>query len=145
LHRHHNSPTEFSIRNGGDTLEAIAVWDPPDRRVVAAWGNDTDATEAGGYACAIAAVELAEGLFAVRRAETLTGADYYIANREVDIDDLESCLRLEVSGTDAPTRATLEYRLKEKIEQTRRGRSNLPAFTAVVGFRVQLILIERVL
>jgi hypothetical protein len=70
----------------------------PDSPILGAWANETDATEAGAYGCVIATVELLRDLFAVRRAETGTGADYYVGPRGAAQDDLENCFRLEVSG-----------------------------------------------
>lgn len=144
LDRHHTSPQKFAIRNEAGSLDALAEWEPAGSRIRAAWANEIDATEAGAYAFALAAVELAEGLYAVRRAETRTGADYYIAPSGKTIEDLEDCLRLEVSGTDAGNETVVEQRLKEKIQQAAKGESNLPAIAAVVGFQVSLIILKNV-
>jgi hypothetical protein len=144
LHRHHIPPVQFSITNGESKMEATTEWEAPDARVRAAWTNEIDATEAGAYACALAAVELSEGLYAIRRAETRTGADYYVGPINHDFEDLEGCLRLEVSGTDAGTSSMIEHRLREKVEQAAKGNSNLPAMAGVVGFQARLIILERV-
>ncbi|BAS59514.1 hypothetical protein NIES2135_09560 [Leptolyngbya boryana NIES-2135] len=108
-----------------------------------AWANQDDATRDGAYACALAAVELSRDLVALRRAETRTGADYYIAPIGTALDDLENCFRLEVSGTDLSS-AEVRRRLQEEVAQARRGSSNLPAIAAVVGFRANLIMISSV-
>ena len=76
LDRRHESPQEFEIESLGMVSWALTSWDLADERVKSAWANEIDATEAGAYACVIAAVELTRGFFAVRRAETRTGADY---------------------------------------------------------------------
>jgi len=145
LDRHHSSPAPFTIKGEKSRVQALAQWAGADDRVRAAWGNQNDTTEVGAYACAIAAVELTEGLVAIRRAETRTGADYYVAPQEMGrIDDLETSLRLEVSGTDSGSPSALECLLREKLEQASRGASSLPAMAGVVGFRALLILTERV-
>lgn len=82
-------------------------------------------------------------MVAVRRAETRTGADYYIGLVDRDLEDLENCLRLEVSGTDLG-KSEVKKRLIKKLEQAKQGNSNLPALAAVVGFKVQLILLQTV-
>ena len=92
----------------------------------------------------IAGVELTEGLYAVHRAETLTGSDYYVATAGKRIDDLEDCWRLEVSGTDKGTISSLWRLLEEKCQQTRNGASSLPALAGVVGFEILHMLIEHV-
>lgn len=145
LDRHHISPVELMIKNSGNEVAAVAEWHVTDERTKAAWANETDATEAGAYACALAAVELTNGLFAVRRAETKTGADYYIAPAGQALEDLEDCYRLEVSGVDKGTAAVVSRRLEMKLEQAAVGVSNLPAMAGVVGFRAKLILFERLI
>jgi hypothetical protein len=108
-----------------------------------AWANETDATEAGAYACAIAALELSRGLYAIQRAETLTGADYYVAPIDSTEEDLENWYRLEISGTQL-ARIGANSRLKTKIRQAQRGKSKLPAIATVVGFKAALIVIQTV-
>jgi hypothetical protein len=98
LDRHHSSPTHFRLRNHDSEADTRVEWETTDDRCRGAWANAIDTTEAGAYACIIAAVEVAEGLIAVRRAETGTGADYYLAAPGHEGVDLETALRLEVSG-----------------------------------------------
>jgi len=143
LDRHHVSPKEFTLED--DKAESIAQveWDSADNRAKAAWANTDDATRDGAYACALAATELLRGMFAIRRAETRTGADYYIAPADQELEDLENCFRLEVSGTHSD-KSAVKSRLRVKVEQAKNGNSNLPALAAVVGFRVQLILLQSV-
>jgi hypothetical protein len=142
LDRHHISPTEFTVQHGSETVRTTVQWETTDERARSAWANDIDGTEAGAYACALAAVELTGGLVAIRRAETGTGADYYIGPSDQPFDDLEGCLRLEVSGIDRGTAAAVARRLQQKIEQAAAGNSNLPAMAGVVGFRAQLIQLK---
>jgi hypothetical protein len=122
-------------------VTASTEWEVTDSRTRSAWANEIDTTEAGAYACALAAVELCEGLVAVHRAETKTGADYYIAPMNTSPEDLESCIRLEVSGLDRGTIPSIVRRLKDKLEQAKSGKSNLPAIATVVGFRERLIML----
>ena len=133
LDRHHSPPTDLVV-DRGTRIEAIAEWDAPDERTKHAWANEIDATEAGAYCVALAAIEVTDDLVAIRRAETHTGADYYVAPRGTSLGDLEDALRLEVSGIDEATPGSLKARLRQKLEQTGRGRSNLPAIAAVVTF-----------
>jgi len=144
LDRHHKSPVSIGIRTSAAEMQAIVQWEKTDDRTRGALNNQIDTTEAGAYACIIAAVELSEGLLAVRRAETSTGADYYVAPAGKGIDDLEDCLRLEVSGTDRGTKKAVEHLLERKVQQAREGNSNLPAVAGVIGFEVLTILIEHV-
>ena len=142
LSLHHVPPQKFLLKNEPSERKVIVRWKPPDDRCCAAWANLSDAARDGAYACAIAAAELSLGFFAVRRAETLTGADYYIAPINEITEDLENCFRLEVSGTNRNIK--LENPLDEKITQTKKGQSNLPAIVVIVGFQVKLILMQLV-
>ncbi|MCY7275669.1 MAG: hypothetical protein LH702_18505 [Phormidesmis sp. CAN_BIN44] len=144
LDRHHVSPKEFTLEDDGVESIAKVEWDKTDARIQAAWANVDDATRDGAYALAIAATELLRGMVAVHRAETRTGADYYIAPSGQDLEDLENWFRLEVSGTDSDKKSETKRRLREKIEQARKGNSNRPALASVIGFRVQLILLQTV-
>lgn len=131
--RHHSPPTEWVLERRG-LLQAIAHWQPPDDRTKRAWANKIDATEAGAYCVALAALEITDGLVAVARAETRTGADYYVAPHGSVPDDLEVASRLEVSGIDDSSAASVKTRLRQKLAQAARGRSSLPAIATVVGF-----------
>jgi hypothetical protein len=133
LDRHHTSPAEFQVKDNGRIDQASAEWNRADERTKRAWANSDDATEAGAYGLALAAIEIMRGLVAVRRAETRTGADYYLGAPGAVMDDLEASVRLEVSGTDNGGEAVINGRLRQKLEQASKGRSNLPAIASVVG------------
>ena len=143
LNRHHISPITLFADIHGDQSECVTEWLAPDAQMLRTYANDIDATEAGAYGVSLAAIEALEGLVAVRRAETLTGADFYVAPTGTDPDDLESCLRLEVSGVSSGGKAIVEARLKAKLKQTEAGKSNLPAIASVIGFKERLIAIAK--
>jgi hypothetical protein len=140
LDRHHLSPAQFSLIDNGKETQARAEWIVTSERVRNAWANKDDATRDGAYGISLAAVELTRGLVAVRRAETRTGADYYLGQPGALLDDLEASYRLEVSGTDDGNESAISNRLRQKLEQARRGNSNLPAIASVVGFAARKIV-----
>jgi hypothetical protein len=144
LDRHHQSPIGLQIDNSGTGLSTSVEWEATDERTRNAHANEIDATEAGAYACVLAAVELATRMVAIHRAETATGADYYIAPAGTTAADLEAALRLEVSGVDKGSPAAVNRRLSVKLEQAAMGASNLPALAGVVGFRARLIMLQPV-
>ena len=144
LNRHHVSPVEITVSCSAGLNTRRVEFGKPDARTLNAWANDIDTTESGAYGVCLAAVEAEEGLVAVRRAETLTGADWYVAPIGTAPVDLENCFRLEVSGIDTGGQSIVNARLKQKIDQTRRGASNLPAIASVVGFKELAIAIEKV-
>lgn len=134
----------MEIDNSGVVLSAGVEWEETDNRTRAAHANEIDATEAGAYACVLAAVELGMQMVAIHRAETASGADYYIAPAGSTVADLEAALRLEVSGVDRGSPTAVAHRLNAKLEQAAMGASNLPALAGVVGFRARLIMLRRV-
>ncbi len=144
LDRHHSSPVTFQLIDRSESTEAGAMWPAVDARTKSAWNNTTDATEDGAYALALAAVEHSRGLVAVRRAETRTGADYYIGSPDAQILDLEESFRLEVSGVDTGNISMIKTRLKQKLTQAVAGNSNLPAIACVVGFASLQIMADDV-
>ena len=130
------------MHSSGVHTTAVVKWQQPEERVRRAHGNDIEATEFGAYACVLAAVELVDGLVAVAKADTGTGADYYIAPRGTTFEDLggfEDSLRLEVSGVDRGSESAVDKRLKEKLAQASAGNSDSPARAGVVGFEAKLI------
>src|SRR5262249_3928336 len=115
-----------------------------DDRTLGAWANSTDATEAGAYACVIAGVEELRGLVAVRRAETGTGSDYYVGPHGAGLEDLENCVRLEVSGLDRGERRVVTQRMMQKVRQVKEGRGALPAIAGVFGFSEPVLMLRDV-
>ncbi len=143
FNRHYISPVDVQIDNAGTKIEVFAEWLPPSNRVRGAWANDTDTTEAGAYGVVLAAIEISHDLVAVRRAETRTGADYYVAPQPSG-NDLENAIRLEISGMDKGGTVAVFERLRAKVAQASRGSSNLPAIAGVVGFLAKFIALEPV-
>jgi len=144
LSRYHESPANMDITCNGISSSQSVEFLKPNDRMLNAWGNDIDATESGAYGVSLAAIEIEEKLIAIRRAETLTGADWYVAPIGTEPEDLENCFRLEISGVDSGSRSIVDSRLRQKIEQTLRGASNLPAIASVVGFKEKAVLIQKV-
>lgn len=135
LDRHHSSPVDFHLVDA-DKFNGLAqaTWLTTDARAKSAWANNDDATRDGAYGIAIATIEVTRGLVAVGRAETRTGADYYLSFPGQPAEDFEKAFRLEVSGIDNCTQSLMETRLNQKVQQAVKGNSNLPAIAAVVGF-----------
>lgn len=144
LERHHTSPTRVEIVDAERRNSATVEWSACSERVRAAHANEIDTTENGAYAFALATAELTRGLFAMGRAETLTGADYYLAPAGVELGDFERCIRLEVSGTDKGDVGDINTRLAAKLSQAKAGESDLPALAAVVGFRLRQVVVKEV-
>jgi hypothetical protein len=144
LDRHHEPPRNLQIEMGSITSECSLSWEVTTQDVKLAWGNDDDATRDGAYIVALAALEHAEGLVAVHRAQSRSGADYFVAPSGTPKGDIENAIRLEVSGIDRSDPSKMRARLQQKKDQTRRGESDAPAIAAVVGFSSAVVQMERV-
>lgn len=142
MEAHHAPPVTFEALSNGETVTYELNWEPVDDMLQRSYSNADDAKRDGAYVIAFAAVEDLEGLVSIGRAETKTGADYYLAPAGTSPIDFEQAVRLEVSGTDG-TPVQARARLKQKQQQTRDGTGEEPAIAAVVGFRSKLILVER--
>jgi hypothetical protein len=143
LARHHTPPeTLLSIRCCGSSTSATLQWTEPADDARRAWNNRDDAVRDAAYIVSLATLESELGLVALSRAETRTGADYYVG--QPGPLDLETAYRLEVSGVDTGDQARLRGRLREKLHQAAEGSSNLPAFASVVGFQGAVVLVEAV-
>ncbi len=144
LSRYHTPPTTLTVsQEDQPKSQYSADWRLPTARERAVYANQDHATEKGAYGLALGAAEVHLGLVAVGQAEGRTGADYYLmplSNASIEEDDaeinLEDAIRLEISGIDRSDDYIFLARLRHKIEQTRRGKSNLPALAGVVAFNL---------
>ena len=87
------------------------------------------------------------GLVAFARAEPRTGIDFYLMAPRGDAPnamrydvDHSGLIGLEVSGINRDDAATMNLRLRDKVEQVRRGNSPDRAFAGVVGFQTARVM-----
>lgn len=139
---HHAPPVDFHIQSMSATETCSIQWSPPDALLVRSYNNADDAKRDGAYVLAFAALEEFEGLVGIGRAETKSGADYYVAPASSPLEDFESAWRLEVSGTDGDHNE-VRKRLKQKKLQALKGDADGPAIAAVVGFKSRIIMVEQ--
>lgn len=143
LARHHEPPsTSLQVACAGKESIRCLKWSAPEETAKLSWKNRDDATRDGAYVVSLAVVEREMGMVALSRADTRTGADYYVGSP--GLPDLEEAFRLEVSGVDEGDRAEVRRRLKNKEDQAARGDSFLPAYASVVGFREAAVLVSLV-
>ena len=151
LDRHHSSPADIAVTSTpGVTHSYILAWLPSTQRQRHSLANPDDATRDGAYCLTLAAAEIELGWVACARTPRGSGADYYLKPlsepclSEGELD-LERAFRLEVSGIDrCRSEAQLNQRVREKEDQTRRGRSDLPALAGVVAFDLLKIVLRAV-
>lgn len=143
LARHHTSPIEMSLTGPFSPCRRQVSWPGPTQRAIRAWANRDDATRDGAYSLSLAAVEAEYGLTAIARADTRTGADFYVAPHGDD-GNLENAYRLEVSGLDRAGESRLRSRLRRKMTQVGKGDGSGPSLVAVVGFSAGRIVMAAV-
>lgn len=141
MSRHHESPKDLIVATSSENVFSMS-WTRPDQRQEAAHANMNVATDMGACSVSIAGVECALGLYAISRCENRTGADYWL-DLDKERKDLETGIRLEVSGVDHGGKAPIGARVREKIRQTQRGVPRTIAYAAVVGFlNARLVIVE---
>jgi len=140
LSRYHMSPADLTIQNRTEICMREISWEIPNEQMSKSWANVDDATRDGAYCVSLAVIEAEFGFVALARAERKTGADYYVGLPGAS--DLEKAFRLEVSGTDKGDRPVIQSRLKEKLDQLRKGNSNRPGIALVVGFLKKCAMLE---
>ena len=119
LSRVHQPPTSFAVSASGRIASSYVQWNSPTDREVRAWANATDRVEAAAYGVSLAAIEAEMDLFAIARARTLSGCDYYVAPAGND-DYLENAIRVEISGTESSIRGRISERVSRKAKQVHR-------------------------
>ena len=143
LSRHYTSPIEMSLTGVFEPCRRQVSWQAPTGRATRAWANRDDATRDGAYSLSLAAVEAEYGLTAITRADTRTGADFYVAPYG-EHEDLERAYRLEVSGLDQTAESKLRSRLRRKVAQVGEGSVKGPSLVVVVGFSAGRIAMAEV-
>lgn len=143
LSRHHSPPsTRIRIECEGRESCRSLRWAAPNGTAQRSWKNRDDATRDGAYIILLAVVERELGLVALSRADTRTGADYFVGSPHQS--DLEEAHRIEISGVDMGGIADVRRRLNIKEGQVARGNGFLPAYAGVVGFRAATVLVSLV-
>ncbi len=143
LARHHEPPrTSLRVACVGKESVRSLKWSAPDETAQRSWSNRDDATRDGAYVVSLAVVEHELRMVALSRADTRTGADYYVGRPESP--DLEQAFRLEISGLNEGGLVDIRRRLRSKEEQAAKGDSFLPAYASVVGFREAAVLVSQV-
>jgi hypothetical protein len=143
LSRHHSSPSAITVlqEKGGVSQELECCWKGPRSADLFAWRNKDEATEFGACAIGIASIEFLKNLFVVARMETGEGGDYYLSDVSNPVQDLESCVRLEISGIDMGNLGSMKSRLTIKLKQLERGIVDTRGIAAVIEFADLKVLV----
>lgn len=144
---HGSSPVALGVTWAGRPSIYDLVWRAPGAREVASNRNAEEATRDGAYAVALGAVDARLRLVTIGRAESRTGADWYLVpvaslEQAFDLDSIPAS-RLEVSGVSDDDEGRMNERVRVKLAQAVAGRSEVPALVGVVGFRSGRCILRR--
>ena len=117
----------------------VMEWDHPTQQMIKAHADPEVATEFGACGIAVLLIQELTDYTVVERSRKGTGFDYWLGPRDSARDPdgilFQGKARLEVSGIRQGDESTIKYRVRQKINQTKRsdGR-NLAAYIVVVEF-----------
>ncbi len=131
-HQHHKSGKTLKV-TGVKPVEYRLDWPAVTRQMKMTHNDLQEATADGACAIAISLARELTGLNVVERSRKGTGFDYWLGKDAGTL--FQSKSRLEVSGILKGDKTTIERRLRQKLNQTKRSDDlNLPALVCVVEF-----------
>ena len=130
--QHHEPGVELVV-TGRSTGRHPLDWESPDDQAHRTWRNEIDATENGAAGVAILMARRLLDYVVTSRSRHGTGFDYWLG-RDIDRDPIQDEVRLEVSGIRKGTSADVTRRVREKLNQMKRGETAVPGYAIVVEF-----------
>jgi hypothetical protein len=98
--------------------------------------------ESGAYCLAMLVIQRLTDLKVIKQSQKGTDFDYWLGKN--DELGMQKMARLEVSGILKGTKAQLNQRWREKIEQTRKSDNlEIPAYIVVVEFSQPVVKIKK--
>lgn len=116
-------------------------WETPDDQARLSWGNEIDATENGAAGIALLLARRLMGLVVMDRARHGTGFDYWLGG-DTAAPPIQDAVRLEVSGIRKGPPTAVSRRVKEKLDQMRRGDATASGYAIVVEFGRPMAAVE---
>lgn len=116
-------------------------WETPDDQARRSWINEIDATENGAAGVAILLARRLLDLVVISRARHGTGFDYWLGGDAAE-PPMEGSVRLEVSGVRTGSSSDVARRVRQKLDQMRRGDATVPGYAIVVEFGRPMAKVE---
>lgn len=141
-YHHHKQKIHFHLL--GDLKNQFElIWQEVDQKMRDSRNDMENTVEHGAYCLAMLVVEKEVGLKVTKQSQKRTGFDYWLSSS--NDKGLQGYARLEVSGILNGTKHQVRYRLKEKMQQTKKSDNlNIPAYVVVVEFsKPQAIISKR--
>lgn len=116
-------------------------WETPDDQARLSWGNEIEATEHGAAGIALLLARRLMGLVVMSRSRHGTGFDYWLGGDTAE-PPIQDAVRLEVSGIRKGPPGTVARRVKQKLDQMRRGDATASGYAIVVEFGRPMAAVE---
>lgn len=118
---------------GDYTTQFALIWGEVSQQMKDTRKDMQYTVESGAYAIAMLIIEKLIGLRVTQQSQKMTGFDYWLGNP--DSFGFQNKFRLEVSGILKGSQSIINYRTKEKLEQTKKSDNlNIPALIVIVEF-----------
>lgn len=122
--------------SGSLNADCELIWDDCTTVMKATYNDANDATADGAYCVAILMIYKYRQLKVWDKSPTYNGYDYSLVPLDITDDDgyvYEGTSRLEVSGIRNGDAATINQRIKEKVDRLRRNRNSGTVFVVEFG------------
>lgn len=129
----HVAPKDCQVDGSFDAVHSLR-WPPTTAQIRRTWADPDESVEHGAYGIAALLVATHTELEVVERSRKGTGFDYWLGRKGEASTLFQQTARLEVSGIGRGTNASVNARVKAKLQQTSVSDGALPAYVVVVEF-----------
>jgi len=129
----HSSGDQMNVDGDFNRVYAMS-WDTTTEQMRQCWADPEVATEHGAYGIASLLVPRLTDLTVIQRSRKGTGFDFWLGPEGDPAPLFQKKARLEVSGIRNGTKAIIQSRVRQKLEQIGRSDGPLPALVIVVEF-----------
>ena len=131
--QNHSPGVTFKVE-GDLSAEFQLFWPEVTQQMRDSWADMAESAEDGACCLAILIIQKLTEYFVIKRSRKKTGFDYWLGNKDGQYP-FQDKARLEISGILRGTLSQINYRVKEKIKQTRQSNHlNIPAYIVVIEF-----------
>lgn len=136
----HNVGVQLHVRGFFKSIFNLN-WPPINEQSRRTWNDPEVATEHGAMGIAVLLAKKVTGYAVLERSRKGTGFDYWVGDKSTE--PFQDKARLEISGIRKGTESDVKSRVRQKLKQTTRSASTLPAFAIVVEFSKPLTEVRK--
>ncbi len=129
-------PQGINLEVKGDFQTTFKLyWQSVTPQMIRCWNDLEYTTEQAAYGTAFMIITRLTDFTVIERSRKGTGFDYWLGTETDDeLLPFQNKVRLEISGIRAGYQKRINFRLKQKLEQTKSSDGILPAYVVVVEF-----------